>query len=379
MRILHLLAYHLFSGPAAPTAALAMAQREAGHQVWLAWDTHRGPPRYEEPIGPRMLELELAAPVSLALSTKAPPWVTLGDRRRLVELAGRVDVIHSHMSHDHALAASLRRSQRPLLVRTLHAARSFAPRLGQRWLLGRADGLIARAPAHAEALRDRFGLVRVEVIPAGISAVRWTLSTTAALEARQNLRSRLGLADGPVAILAAMMQAGRGHDALLAAWRIVQERLPTASLLLAGEGEQQVNIARAAAGLRVHQLGYLPHEELRAAYACADLALLLTPGNDLGGRTVLEAMACGRPVLVADGEGDSGLARAAIVQAARESGASFVAGSDEPTQLAAALVAALGSSDLVERGVTAQRHVLEQRTVRAEATRTLSWYDELSR
>ena len=42
MRILHLVSYSLFSGPVPSTLGLALAQREAGHEVWLGHDTKRG-------------------------------------------------------------------------------------------------------------------------------------------------------------------------------------------------------------------------------------------------------------------------------------------------------------------------------------------------
>ena len=42
MRILHLASYSLFSGPIPTTLALALAQREQGHDVWFGYETKRG-------------------------------------------------------------------------------------------------------------------------------------------------------------------------------------------------------------------------------------------------------------------------------------------------------------------------------------------------
>ena len=383
MRILHLVAYHLWSGPAAPTAALVDAQERVGHQVWVAWDTHRRQARYEEPIGPRMEAFDFAPPERLALSTKAPFWVALRDRVRLARLALQVDVIHCHMSHDHALAATLRRPKGgPVLVRSLHAARSFRKRLGQSWLLARTDGVVVRAAAQRDALIERFGLApaRVTVIHAGVDLQQWRLDQAAVIRAAAEIRARYELGDGPVVVLAAMMQAGRGHGQLLAAWRQVREALPAARLLLVGEGECQDDLQGLATRLSVQDsvrfTGYLTQERLRAVYAAADLAVLITPGNDLAGRTVLEAMSCGRPVLVVTGGcGEGTLARAAVLDAVLPGCTGLVAASDEPADLASSLLSALlERGRLKQLGEAARQYMAEHRSVRAEATATLAWY-----
>ncbi|MCK5688216.1 glycosyl transferase family 1, partial [Myxococcota bacterium] len=53
LRIAHLVSYPIYSGPLPPTLGLAKAQRELGHQVYLAYDTKRGAfNEYEEAAEP---------------------------------------------------------------------------------------------------------------------------------------------------------------------------------------------------------------------------------------------------------------------------------------------------------------------------------------
>jgi glycosyltransferase involved in cell wall biosynthesis len=84
------------------------------------------------------------------------------------------------------------------------------------------------------------------------------------------------------------------------ALRLFRDALPP--LLIFGEGSQEGELrARAAAmGLRVRFMGRVPQQRLIGAYgACA--ALAHTGPVETFGLAVLEAMACGRPVVAAAG------------------------------------------------------------------------------
>src|SRR6185437_333348 len=120
MRILHLVSYPLFSGPVPTTLGLALAQRDLGHTVWLAYDTRRGNfDGFEEAAEPHIKPHNLAPPISMTLSAKASPMQQWRDAKALRRWlrAGEVDVVHAHLSHDHALMA-LARAPHPARVRT---------------------------------------------------------------------------------------------------------------------------------------------------------------------------------------------------------------------------------------------------------------------
>ena len=104
MRILHLVSYSLYSGPLPSTLALAVEQRRQGHEVWLAHDSKRGAINdYEEAADPWLEGLSLTPPLPLTLSAKSTVGEYLHDRRHLQRLLRQVDVVHTHLSHDHGL------------------------------------------------------------------------------------------------------------------------------------------------------------------------------------------------------------------------------------------------------------------------------------
>src|SRR3712207_5521089 len=102
MKILHLLASPFWSGPAENVALLALAQRQAGHEVTVAVDRRRAKVEAEEPAVPRFEALGLLDAGGLDLSVKSPPWEVLRDMRRLRRRS--LDVVHAHFTHDHLIA-----------------------------------------------------------------------------------------------------------------------------------------------------------------------------------------------------------------------------------------------------------------------------------
>jgi glycosyltransferase involved in cell wall biosynthesis len=100
---------------------------------------------------------------------------------------------------------------------------------------------------------------------------------------------------------------------LLKAWEEINERHPNISLVIAGtSGHVFRKLSNPASRDQVQWIGYVPETDLPTLYAGADLFIL--PSFDEGfGLPVLEAMACGTPVITSDGGalpevvGDAGL------------------------------------------------------------------------
>src|SRR5207302_6342751 len=135
------------------------------------------------------------------------------------------------------------------------------------------------------------------------------------------LRARWGVpVEAPLAGIVARMKSERGHRVLLEAFARVLPQVPDAHLVLVGRGEDEPVLRELASGLapaRIHFGGYLRGPGLVQAYRALDVAVWLREGNDGGCRGVLEAMACGVPVIAgsdgAPGElvGETGRAVAA--------------------------------------------------------------------
>lgn len=244
---------------------------------------------------------------TLRLSRKARLADVLADARNLAAWArqGAPDLIQASMAHDGWLALwAARRAGAARdglrVVRVAHRRADVEPgRLGVRLLaLRRCDGVIV----HAERYRERLlaaGLDprRVRAIPGAVDASFFTPGPTA-------LRARWGVPeDAPLAGIVARMKPDRGHEALLRGFALALREVPEARLVLVGRGEDEPRLRALAAELAPGRGlfgGYCRGEELRDAYRALDVAVWLREGNDGACRGVLEAMACGKPVIAGD-------------------------------------------------------------------------------
>ena len=102
--------------------------------------------------------------------------------------------------------------------------------------------------------------------------------------------------DGRVTVLyAGRITHEKGIDLLADAFLLAHERCPGMRLLLAGDGPERARLAERL-GERATFLGWLEGGELPAAYAQADM-FLFPSATDTFGQVVLEAQACGVPVV----------------------------------------------------------------------------------
>jgi glycosyltransferase involved in cell wall biosynthesis len=339
VKILHLLSYHLVTGPAEPVMTLIAAQRAAGHDSQLACDTVRD--------GDLVESAEQAGiPVDrrFALCAKSGPILLMRDVLAFKRLwrDDEVNVLHSHRSHDHTLAALARpRKTAVSLVRTLHAERSLAKK--RDWQLRHADGLITIAQRHRRELQER-GIMppdRIVAVEGAVDCERFRPG-----EGGAEVRSQAGVpADAPVAGIVARMSPDRGHQLLLQAWSRVAGQMPGARLLIAGRGELEqelrLQVDQAGLGSSVTFIGY--RRDLPRFYRALDLKVLLAPGNDGTCRAALEAMASGVPVLAAE--------RGALGEIVRDGQTGRIVPADDPDALASAILQLLGDRQgLVEMG-----------------------------
>jgi L-malate glycosyltransferase len=287
LRILHLLASPFWSGPAENVALLALAQRQAGHEVAVAVDRRRQEVEAEEPAVPRLEALGLLDTGGLELSVKSPPWAVWRDMRRLK--ARSLDVVHAHFTHDHFIARWAR-PQGVVLIRSIHAPRSL------RASLPRADAYTV--PASTEL--SRLEGWRVRVLPPLVDP------RFCPAEDRERLRAELGLTGAPLVGMVSTFQPSRRHDVGVAAFAQLRGKKPDARLVLVGDGallestRQQVR----QLGLegQVTFTGYQQGDAFVRWLQALDEVWILGLGNDWSGRAAAQARACGvRVVAVKEG------------------------------------------------------------------------------
>ncbi len=161
----------------------------------------------------------------------------------------------------------------------------------------RADGLITVC----RALKDKLvelgtAANRVVVLRNGVDLELFRPTD------RTAARHALAVAhtdQNPVLASVGHLIARKGHDLVIDAL----PALPAATLLIAGEGPERANLERRATALgvsgRVRFLGRIDHDRLRQVYNAADL-LVLASSREGWANVLLEAMACGTPVVASD-------------------------------------------------------------------------------
>jgi peptidoglycan/xylan/chitin deacetylase (PgdA/CDA1 family)/glycosyltransferase involved in cell wall biosynthesis len=281
VNILHVLSQQEVTGAETSAAAMVARQVRRGHRVLVVSDTFRTPVEAEVvamPIGRRSYARRLANVLAL---------------RRLIR-ARDIHLVHAHSRAASWVAFFATRGSHVPLVSTLHGLQS--PHVSARAFSVYGEAVMAISPAVAEQAVQVLGLdpARVRLVPNGVDLDHFRPGRGAA-EARR----ALGLPpDGPVVALVGRLSGPRGP---VARWVVsevfpcVRAVVPSARLILVGGAEMPVSVAAAVAEAAarhgegaVRALGH--RDDVRPAVAAADVVLG-------AGRSALEAMAMGRPVV----------------------------------------------------------------------------------
>jgi glycosyltransferase involved in cell wall biosynthesis len=290
------------TGPAEGQIALARCLRAGGIDARIAADSVK-----PGDIGEQLEEAGVPFARALKLSRHVRAADVLSDQRTLRAWLreGKPDLLHAAFAHDHLVCTWAARKLGPAaqglrIVRTAHRSSDAAAGTlsWRRRLFARTDGVIV----HSEMYRERLlqlGLDprRVLAAPGGVDAQRFAPGRA------PELRREWGVPEGaPVAGIVARMKPGRGHEELLRGWARAAEQVPEARLVVVGRGEHEQRLRQLAAELHVAGSvvfgGYRTGAGLVDAYRALDVAIWLREGNDGACRGVLEAMACGVPLVV---------------------------------------------------------------------------------
>jgi glycosyltransferase involved in cell wall biosynthesis len=347
------------TGPVEGLISLAAELRKRGIDAHFAGDTVRP----GENLAGHLAEAGVSFERELRLSRKLRIADVLHDARvlRSWTRAGRYDVLHAAFAHDHSLALLAKR--RGVVVVRAAQRRSDVEVAGLRLLaLRKSDGVVVHAQAYRERLLQQLPEERVAYVPPSVDAARFTPGAS-------GMRRKWGIPDGaPLAGIVARMKPERGHRVLLRAFASVLRKLPEARLVLVGRGEDEEAL-RALAPPQVVLGGYARGPDLIDAYRALDVAVWLREGNDGGCRGVLEAMACGVPV-VAGSDGASG-------ELVREGVDGIVVDAESEDAIASALSALLGDPARARSsGAAARERALAFTPARA-ASETLAFWVRL--
>lgn len=166
-----------------------------------------------------------------------------------------------------------------------------------KWYLRYPNKLFSVSDALRDALRQN-GIRNVETLHTGIDAAAYTVSS----EKIAQFRARHGLESKRVLLFSGRLsEAKGGHQAIRILARVAHEE-PNAVLVVAGSvdayaREMQEEAKRLGVGDKLAFTGWIERDDMKTAYAAADLVLVLSLYLDPLPRTALEAMASGKPVI----------------------------------------------------------------------------------
>ena len=223
---------------------------------------------------------------------------------RMLRSGLRFDVIDAHYLYPDGVAAVAlgRRFGLPVVMTARGSDVTQLPDFpGPRRMIqaamARADGMVSVSAGLKRAM-VALGAdgARITVLRNGVDLGQFRPPADAA--ARDAARSALGAA-GPTMLSVGHLIERKGHHHAIEALA----RLPEWRLLIAGEGPEHGRLVALAARLgvsdRVRMLGSVPHGELAAVYGAADV-LILASSREGWANVLLEAMACGTPVVASD-------------------------------------------------------------------------------
>ncbi len=221
--------------------------------------------------------------------------------RRLLQRGERFDAIDAHYFYPDGVAAILlgRWFNLPVVITARGTDLNLIPKYTLprkliQWAAARAAGMITVCQALKEVLVE-LGVPeqRVTVLRNGVDLQQFQppLERTA-------LRERLKL-HGTTLLSVGHLIKRKGHDRVIAAL----EQLPDTHLLIAGDGPEDANLRSLArtrgVATRVTFLGAIKHDQLRDYYGAADI-LVLASSREGWANVLLEAMACGTPVVASN-------------------------------------------------------------------------------
>ena len=328
--------------------------------------------------------------VTLPMASKNP-FTILANVRRLAHLIEErgVDLVHAR-SRAPAWSALLaaRRTGRPF-VTTYHGAYdSPGPfKTAYSSVMGRGDRVIANSLYTADLIASRHHVARerIRVVYRGVDLAKFTPEAVGQ-DRLARLRAAWGVRqEQPVVLQAARLTSWKGQRLVIQAARqlLGENRLGDAVFVQAGDAQGREAYRNAlerlitASGLSGHVKLVGHCDDMPAAFAIAQVAVIASTRAETFGRTSIEAQAMGCPVIVSD----IGAAPETIISGlpGKPDYTGWVIPCHDPAAIAERLAGALALSpqERAALGARTRRHAAAKFALSHMQRATLSVYDEL--
>ena len=265
--------------------------------------------------------------------------------------ANQVDVINTHSSTDSWLAALACATLKgtppaapvPPIVRTRHVSAPVSTNAATRWLYTRAASAIVTT---GEALKQQlvrdngFPAERMVSIPTGIDLAHFAPAANPGLRAATLARLRLPQAKRIIGIVATL-RSWKGHRFLIEA--VAKLKRTDTHLLIVGEGPQREALTQLVAQLGIGAQVTLAGNQTDVVpwLQCMDVFALPSYANEGVPQAILQAFACGLPVVTTEA--------GAIPEVARDGETALIVNMQDAAALAQGLARLLDDAALRAR------------------------------
>lgn len=289
LRILHTESSHGWGGQEIRILTEARGMQDRGHEVLIGTCANAQ-------LLPAAAKLGLRT-VVLPMQRKRIPEM-LGVRGWLAEHHGNFDVINTHSSTDSWLVALARATIPgcPPILRTRHVSTPLNGNLATRWLYCNAiEHIVVTGEALRRQLHEQngFPLEHMTSIRTGIDLHRFRPAD------KGEMRKLLGVPDRTVIGILATLRSWKGHDYLLDAVSSLRKSFPDLYLLVVGDGPRRAHLEKRTdeLGLRGMVRFAGNQENAEQWLATMDLFVLPSYGEEGVPQAIMQAMACGLPVI----------------------------------------------------------------------------------
>ncbi len=382
MKILQLFSDWKWTGPAEPVLNLSKELIRRGHEVIIAYQ--KPPFEIDDSFEKRIYNGRIKATDQFHLNPSLKFFHFSSIYKNIIDIfrlknfikEENFDILNVHQSHDHIIGGIAARGSgsSTVVIRTDHKRESIESNFGNRILISHlTDGIITFAE---KSRRDDLTHFKIpeericKVIPA-LDLERYKPRNNF-----KDMRGEFGIKkDETVIGMVARFQKYRRTEVFLEAMKIIIKNHPKAKLLLVGRSSQlNESVIKPMKRLGIEPwvvLGGYRKDDYIDTLACMDIFVFLMAGSDGTARALREAMAMGKPVIVAN---------RGMLPELVEDGISGIVVSDKAEELAKATIQLLKNNELRKRmGEEAYRRAHQEFRLDRQAEEVERFYYKIIR
>ncbi|MSR78022.1 MAG: glycosyltransferase family 1 protein [Candidatus Omnitrophica bacterium] len=211
----------------------------------------------------------------------------------------KIDLLHAHTRVTQVMSFWIQRLTGIPVVTTCHGF--YKARIGRKLLPAWGDRAIAISDGVAESLVDLFGIPKSRISNIYNAVDIDDLDLAYHKHDSEQIRKNYGFKpkDPVLGVIARLVQ-DKGHEYLIRAIPGLQKRFPNIRVLIVGEGRQRMHLEALSKelGIQNHVIFTGNLTDITYAMAAMDIFVLPATWREGFGLSIIEAMTCGKPVVV---------------------------------------------------------------------------------